>query len=193
MYTDFFMDHKYEKRCWLQLRSRSSAQGHPRKWGVICSAPVMQSLRCFWRCLFGDRTKPAHYLGNLEQPQQCLLSASHGSALTPGKEKTRGRCTPNLVFCIALCKGSHIKPCRHLRACQYLGVAQELELGEELCFGCKFTAVFYGEEKSSRVLFRAQVSSCTDVGQLQRECNLRAFPSASTSIWAEGLPGASLG
>lgn len=109
------------------------------------------------------------------------------------KEKSRGRCTPNLVFCIALCKGSHIKPCRHLRACRYLGVAQGLELGEELCFGCKFTAVFYGGEKSSPVLFRAQVSSCTDVGQLQRECNLRAFPSASTSIWAGGLPGVSLG
>jgi len=37
------------------------------------------------------------------------------------------------------------------------------------------------------------VSPRTDVGRLQRECDLRAFPSVRMSIWAGGQPGASLG
>lgn len=99
----------------------------PRKWGISSSAPAVQSLWCFWKCLSGDQIKPAHYLGNLEQPQSCLPSA----LLTLSKEKSHGRCTPNLAFCTAPCKGNHASPCRHLRTCRYLGVAQESELGED--------------------------------------------------------------
>lgn len=45
-------------------------------------------------------------LGDPEQPQRCLPSALRGSAPTPSKEKSRGRCIPNPAFCVGPRKGS---------------------------------------------------------------------------------------
>jgi len=78
---------------------------------LLCSSGAVALV--LWKWPVGVWTKPARYLGDLEQPQWCFPSALHGSVLTPSKEKSRGRWTPNLAFCIAPCRGSRTGLCRY--------------------------------------------------------------------------------
>lgn len=104
----------------------------PNKTWATSSSP---SGPCLLRCM-GLRWHQARRKAVVDAPQtfHSALPLAKGIPAVPGT------CT---------------RSCRHLRTWRYWGVAQELEFGKERCFGCKFTAVFYGEEKSSWVLFRA--------------------------------------